>query len=236
MNKKLLLLATGIILLLIVTFLIFSIFLTESKKDETVNNVETTLPTEREFQNDNPEVLESEETTTYSDAKNLISEPIDNSLKRINKKPLGIKVSPNNSPVQPERFYGYHTGTDFEIFTGEENSKIAISAICAGSLIEKRWVSGYGGVAVQQCEINNESVTVVYGHLKLASISKKLNENIDQGEKIGILGEGFSLETDGERKHLHLGIHRGGVVDLKGYAQSQDELGDWIDYESLINN
>ncbi|NTU99252.1 hypothetical protein HGA64_04600 [Candidatus Falkowbacteria bacterium] len=40
--------------------------------------------------------------------------PISDALSRVTKKPFGIKVSPKNSSVSPERFTGYHTGVDFE--------------------------------------------------------------------------------------------------------------------------
>ena len=33
---------------------------------------------------------------------------------RITKKPFGIFITTQNSPVQPERFSGYHTGVDVE--------------------------------------------------------------------------------------------------------------------------
>lgn len=40
--------------------------------------------------------------------------PIAEFEKRITKKPFGIYITPQNSPVQPERFTGYHTGVDVE--------------------------------------------------------------------------------------------------------------------------
>lgn len=36
------------------------------------------------------------------------------------------------------------------------------------------------------------------------------------------LGNGYSSDTDGERKHLHLGIHLGEVVDIRGYVQKKN--------------
>lgn len=69
----------------------------------------------------------------------------------------------------------------------------------------------------------------MYGHLRLSSILFKENTSLTQGEKIGVLGRGFSKETDGERKHLHLGIHKGSVVNLKGYVSQKKQLDQWID-------
>src|SRR5579863_6635904 len=43
-----------------------------------------------------------------------LTEPISGGLSRVTKKPFGIYVTPQNSPVQPEKFTGFHTGIDFE--------------------------------------------------------------------------------------------------------------------------
>jgi hypothetical protein len=52
----------------------------------------------------------------------------------VTKKPFGIRVSPSDSPVQPERFVGYHSGVDFEIKAGEEDQSLPVTAICAGEV------------------------------------------------------------------------------------------------------
>lgn len=104
-----------------------------------------------------------------------------------------------------------------------------VRAICSGQLKLKEYASGYGGVAVQACQLDNSPVTVIYGHLKLASITPTVGENITVGETIGVLGADKSVETDGERKHLHLGIHWGSAVNILGYVASQTELQNWID-------
>jgi len=153
---------------------------------------------------------------------------------RITKKPFGLKISPVSSPVTPERFSGYHTGTDFEVFENEEDMDFIVTAICTGPLVLKNYTSGYGGVAIQKCTINSEDVTVLYGHLQLSSITAEINQTIVQSEAIGLLGKGYSEETDGERKHLHLSIHKGGEVELKGYVQNADELDEWIDPETVL--
>lgn len=98
-----------------------------------------------------------------------------------------------------------------------------------GPLIYKNYVSGYGGVAIEQCTIDKQAVTVLYGHLKLASITTKLKTVLKAGNKIAILGQGYSSETDGERKHLHLGIHLGPKLELRGYVPIKAELGVWLD-------
>ncbi len=163
-----------------------------------------------------------------------LSLPLDNALERVIKKPFGIYVSPAYSPISPERFTGYHTGADFEILKGEENKAISIFAICSGKLLRKEFGRGYGGMAVQACTINNQPVTVVYGHLKLTGIAPKVGDILTSGETIGILGKGYTSETDYERMHLHLGIHKGSVIDTRGYVATETELKNWIDPLSVL--
>ena len=166
--------------------------------------------------------------------RGLISEPIADALTRVTKKPFGIKISPKNSPVNPEKFTGYHTGTDFETFPEEQDSDVQIHAICDGPLLLKKYSTGYGGVAVQKCVVENSDITVIYGHLKLDSITSKTRDNLIAGEQIGVLGKGYSTETDGERKHLHLGIHKGTAINILGYVQTESQLDNWIDAMTLL--
>jgi len=160
---------------------------------------------------------------------NPFQPPLDRAAERVTKKPFGIYITPQNSPVQPERFQGYHTGTDFEIFPEELDADVPVRTICPGKIAVKRFASGYGGVLVQNCTLDNQPITVVYGHLKLASISKNTGDQLDAGEEIGILGRAYSPETDGERKHLHLGIHKGTSINILGYVQNKNELSGWVD-------
>jgi murein DD-endopeptidase MepM/ murein hydrolase activator NlpD len=159
--------------------------------------------------------------------------PIDQALTRITKKPFGIYITPKTSPVQPEKFTGYHTGTDFETFPSEADTVVTIKAVTAGKVVYKQWVSGYGGVLVQSAEVNGQPVTMLYGHLALSSISLKVGDNLALGDTIGELGKGYSHDTDGERKHLHLGVHKGSQVVLLGYVPSPSELSSWIDITTL---
>ena len=165
-----------------------------------------------------------------------LSLPFSDALSRITKKPFGIYITPKNSPVTPEKFTGWHPGADFEIFPGEENKNISVFAICEGKLLVKEFGRGYGGMLVELCSIDGEPVTVVYGHLKLESVAFKIGYNIVAGAVIGILGKGFTSETDYERKHLHLGIHKGSAVDTRGYVASESELINWIDPIPALKN
>lgn len=172
------------------------------------------------------------DTAKNSNAK-FVS-PISRAGERVTKKPFGIFITKQNSPVQPERFSGYHTGTDFETFPDEQNSDVPIFAITDGRILLKKSASGYGGVLVESGMIDNQPVTIIYGHLNLASINKKTGDTLSAGEQIGILGKGFSSETDGERKHLHLGIHRGSPVNIVGYVAKKSDLGGWVDPLSVL--
>lgn len=155
--------------------------------------------------------------------------PLDRPKDRITKKKFGTFVTPQNSPVQPERFTGYHTGIDFETFPDEKDTPVQVHAICSGPLQLKETASGYGGVAVQACQYQKEPVTVVYGHLKLSSITSAEGTSLKSGDVLGVLGAGYSVETDGERKHLHLDIHKGVEINIAGYVQSPSQLSSWID-------
>lgn len=162
-------------------------------------------------------------------------QPLDRAIERVTKKRFGTQVTPQSSPVQPERFSGYHTGVDYETFSDEADEDVSVRAICSGPLLTARTASGYGGVVVQSCELHGEAVTVAYGHLRITSVAAKVGDRLDTGELLGVLGTGGSGETDGERKHLHLGIHRGVAVNLRGYVASQAALADWVDPAEVIS-
>ncbi|MBI4049192.1 MAG: peptidoglycan DD-metalloendopeptidase family protein [Candidatus Doudnabacteria bacterium] len=169
----------------------------------------------------------------HNDKQSLV-QPIRQAERRVTKKPFGLYVEPGQSPVAPERFKGFHNAVDYEILAGEEKKNVEIFAICGGFLREKKTAQGYGGVLIQDCLIQDQPVTVIYGHIKLGSVTKQAEDYIIPGEKIALLGDADSSETDGERKHLHLGIKKGLSSDIRGYVQSETELDDWIDFTALI--
>ncbi len=160
--------------------------------------------------------------------------PISDALSRVTKKPFGIYVSPGHSPVSPERFTGYHTGADFETTPAEQNIDVPVFAICDGKILAARYASGYGGVIVESCTMDNGPVTVIYGHVRQSSIIPTAGQIIKAGDKLAVLGTGYSSETDGERKHLHLGIHKGTSIDILGYVQNKAALSGWIDPLSVL--
>jgi len=140
-----------------------------------------------------------------------------------------MHITPVTSPVQPDKFIGYHTGVDMEIFPEEFEDEVPVRAVCAGKLVLKKNATGYGGVAVEACQLEGKPVSILYGHLRLASIKKKTGDKVEAGEVIGRLGKDKSSETDGARKHLHLSIHTGPKNELKGYTQAAENLSEWLD-------
>jgi murein DD-endopeptidase MepM/ murein hydrolase activator NlpD len=168
-------------------------------------------------------------TSTASSLPAGLAWPINNALSRVTKKTFGLYVSPGHSPISPERFTGYHTGVDFETTPAEQNIDVPIYAICGGKLLLKKWASGYVGVAVESCTINNQSVTIIYGHLREPSISPAIGQQITASQQIAVLGTGYSTETDGERRHLHLGVHKGTAINILGYVQNKTDLTGWLD-------
>lgn len=164
----------------------------------------------------------------------VLTEPIDSAKSRVTKKPFGLYVTPKNSPVQPEKFAGFHTGVDFETTPDEQETNVPIKAICTGPLMVKRTATGYGGVVVQSCTLAGSPITVIYGHLTIASVAASVGNTLNAGNTIGVLGKGYSTETDGERKHLHLGIHRGVSVNIVGYVQNKADLTNWINVLEIL--
>ncbi len=172
-------------------------------------------------------------TGTTSNVSAKFVWPISQPTKRMTIKPFGLHVDPKHSPVPLERFTGYHTGVDFETFPEEKDSDVAVNAVCEGRIASVRSASGYGGVVVQACKWNKKDITVIYGHLKLASVTVKEGDRLKAGQQFALLGKGYSNETDGERKHLHLGIHVGTRVNILGYVAKTTDLKQWVDFRTL---
>lgn len=83
-----------------------------------------------------------EQEEVVMEEKNNI--PLEKYEERVTKKPFGIHITKTNSPVSPERFSGYHSGVDFEILPGEEDTDVEVRAICTGPLVMKKRATGYG--------------------------------------------------------------------------------------------
>ena len=155
--------------------------------------------------------------------------PMDRFAQRITKKPFGIDIDPATSPVQPERFSGFHNAVDLEVFPNEIDAEVEVGAFCGGDILQVRRVTGYGGLVVQECELENQKLAIIYGHMDIESIHPVVGEYIAPGAHLGYLGDHESAETDGERKHLHFGIYRGAGIDIRGYVPTETQLEGWLD-------
>lgn len=150
-----------------------------------------------------------------------LSEPISEFKQRVTKKNFGTYVTPQNSPIKPEKFTGFHTAVDVEY----ENtmSDISVYSIDDGQIIYSGQVNGYGGfIAIQYSQYIG-----IYGHLRPKSLFPNKSA-VKKGDTIGILGTGYSPQTDGERKHLHFAILKGSKLDFRGYVESKSELSQWL--------
>lgn len=155
--------------------------------------------------------------------------PIDNFFTRVTTKPFGILINPKTSPVQPERFAGYHTGADAETTPEEQTALIPIRSIAVGTVVFAGYVTGYGGIIMIEHTVDGETITALYGHLRHTSFAVKVNDIVAVGQHIADLGTGYSTETDGERRHLHLGIIKGQHQNTTGYVNSASRLNPWED-------
>ncbi len=161
----------------------------------------------------------------------LYREPLPYASLRATPLHFGLHVTPNpeSNPINPpERFSGYHMGADFEVTQQEVDSEVAVFAICSGPVLQSGFVEGYGGLVVQRCAIGREPVTVLYGHLTLENLPIK-DAELSAGGRIGVLAPARTHDSDDNRKHLHLGIHRGEGIDVRGYVQSEEEIDEFID-------
>ncbi len=165
------------------------------------------------------------------DNKQSLVPPTHEFTDRITKKKFGTYITMKTSPIQPERFSGYHTGVDVE-FT-DTVAEVAVKAITDGQVIFSGTATGYGGVIAIQHKISTEPFIGIYGHLDPTSLKLK-GFTVSKGEQIAILGDGFTSETDNERKHLHFGLLRGQKLNLAGYLKSDTDLTGWIDPLSVL--
>jgi murein DD-endopeptidase MepM/ murein hydrolase activator NlpD len=155
--------------------------------------------------------------------------PMTDFFSRVTKKPFGIYITPATSPIQPEKFTGYHTGTDAETTAAEANVDIPIRSITSGIVMVAQHVKGYGGVIIIRSTVNSETVSILYGHLRISSFTVRIGDTVTRGQQIAVLGTGYTSETDGERKHVHVGIIKGTIIDYKGYVPTAAALAGWED-------
>lgn len=170
----------------------------------------------------------------------LLPWPLERSNERQKLLKFGMYVTPDptQNPISPpERFTGYHTGLDIEILPEEKDSIVPVKTICEGKILFTGIIEGYGGVVIQECNVDNQLSSILYGHLKPSSIIvAQNNETIKPNTIVAELGADRTEETGNTRKHLHLGIHKGNHIEFLGYVTGQSELAEFIDPLPLLQN
>jgi len=117
------------------------------------------------------------------------------------------------------RFYGYHAGVDLETFPEEKNKDVPVYAVSAGTIVYIGSLKGYGGVMLVR--LTGENHIALYGHVKInKDPSFKVGDTVSAGQRLTYLGDEFSSETSGERKHLHFGIYKGDDLYFHGHESS----------------
>lgn len=162
--------------------------------------------------------------------------PLDDAVNRPTPLNFGLYVTPDPSqnPISPpERFEGYHAAVDYEVSDEELEQDVPVYAICRGRVLYSGFAEGYGGLLVHRCRIDGQDVTVLYGHLALEGLPPE-GTTVTQGQHIGMLAPAKSYESGNTRKHLHLGIHKGRDLDVRGYVQTKEELGEFLDPTAVL--
>ncbi len=143
-----------------------------------------------------------------------------------------------------DRFNGYHVGDDLEVVHDNKKAE-KVYAIADGRVDFVDWVDGYGGVIGIDHDLclggpGYESECMpfssLYGHLDIEYNTVSVNDMVEVGDVIAILGEGETRETDGERKHLHFSISEDLGTSLPGYINNPDRLVNWVNPSSFFEN
>ena len=166
-----------------------------------------------------------------------IGDPIDDAQKRPQLLTFGLHVTPDpeHNPIDPpERFAGFHSALDYEVFADEADEEVIVRAACPGDVVYAGTAEGYGGVIVHRCVVHDEDVTVLYGHIDPVSFTVDAGDTVDAGQRIAVLAPARTYQSGYNRKHLHFGVHRGRDVALTGYVQSEAALENFIDPQTLV--
>lgn len=134
------------------------------------------------------------------------------------------------------QFEGIHVGDDLEVSSEEVSQEVPVFAIADGSVVQASVVGGYGGLLVTKHTINDQALTIYYGHIDLGQLKVKKGEAFKAGQLLTYLGDQCSSETSNERKHLHFAIHKGSSVDVRGYVKTQAELANWLDPTEFLKS
>lgn len=122
------------------------------------------------------------------------------------------------------QFTGYHAGADIEFHEAADADRpVPVTAIADGQVVYVGSVAGYGGLIIVRHDAP-EPVTSLYGHVRLADRTVETGQRVAAGHRLAYLGESFTADTSGARKHLHFGIHKGPAVDVEGHEPTPARL------------
>lgn len=134
-----------------------------------------------------------------------------------------------------DRFTGYHAGDDIEFTSSEDRARdIPVVAIADGEVVRVSRVDGYGGLIITRHVIRGRIVTALYGHIDLSSTDVQPGDLVTRGQFLANLGDHESVETDGERKHLHFGLYEGSDGRVNGYEATEVGLEQWMDPSAFL--
>lgn len=164
------------------------------------------------------------------------SQPLEHATNRPTPLHFGLHVTPDpaDNPIDPpERFTGYHVATDYEVSADELDTPTPVYGICRGKVVYSGFAEGYGGLLIQRCTLDGEPISVIYGHLSRTGLLED-GVTVKSGQQIGYLADAHSTDSDGNRKHLHLGIHKGKALDMRGYVQTEAEIAEYVDPATVL--
>lgn len=189
--------------------------------EEQIQGLEATFTLENELRN----IIQTDSVSTQT-----YIYPMQNYSTSKTKKIFGQYIDPNAG----DRFSGYHTGDDIEVT--DISVEVPFFALTDATVVRKDTISGYGGVLILEF-VDDDAVTyqALYGHVDLSSISAKVGDAVSAGQRLGMLGDDQSAETDGERKHLHFGIYPAtGLVLYAGYTATDADLQQWVNPSDFL--
>lgn len=155
--------------------------------------------------------------------------PMNNYTQRLNYREFGRNLSGSEKPNPcGNSFIGFHTGDDLETLSGEDSKEVPVFAIADGIIKQKTVVSGYGGLIVIEHNLDDQIYTSYYGHVDINKSIVNQDTAVRAGQNIAVLAFACSNESGGERKHLHFAIHKGDMIDVRGYVPVKGNLEEWI--------
>jgi len=221
-----------IAILLVFGLAVLTVIYSQNKKTSQVLPVNETIPQNKEQISGSTENVPSEK---QANIKYIY--PMDKYDERVKIRWYGKYVDSSDRQNIPcgETFIGYHTGDDLEVFPEEIEKDVPVKAIAAGKVRMVSTVNGYGGLMVIEYDLEGQVATVYYGHIGIGTAKFAVNDEVNTGDEIALLGKTCSTQTDGERKHLHFSIHKGSELNVRGYVSSQNQLAGWLNPKETLS-